>query len=90
MSASAVRRFQAAFRLCERVGSNRRRAGWIGRGKAWWSPKKKGFCGFRQPETFAKPKLQQEIVNSPSFPRRWESWFNLSNGLFLNEFFNIK
>ena len=27
-----------------------------------------------QPETFAKSKTQQEIVNAPSFPRRRESW----------------
>ena len=27
------------------------------------------FCSARQPETFAKPKTKQEMVNSPSFPR---------------------
>ncbi|MDO4657768.1 hypothetical protein [Kingella sp. (in: b-proteobacteria)] len=43
-----------------------------------------------QAEIFAKPKTQQEIVNSPSFPRRWESWLNLHNGLFLRNFLNIK
>ncbi|MDO4657468.1 hypothetical protein [Kingella sp. (in: b-proteobacteria)] len=55
-----------------------------------------GFCVsgcpslFRQPETIAKPKTQQEIVNSPSFPRRQESWLNLRNKLFLRKFLNIK
>ncbi|MDO4657333.1 hypothetical protein [Kingella sp. (in: b-proteobacteria)] len=44
----------------------------------------------RQPETFAKPKTQQEIVNAPSFPRRQKSWLNLRNGLFLRRFLNIK
>ena len=49
---------------------------------AWWS------C--EQSETFAKPKTQQEIVNSPSFPRRRESWLSLCNKLFLRRFLNIK
>ena len=43
-----------------------------------------------QPETFAKSKTQQEIVNAPSFPRRRESWLNLHNDLFLRSFLNIK
>ena len=44
----------------------------------------------RQPETFAKPKNAQETVNSPSFPRKWESWLSLCNELFLRKFLNIK
>ena len=57
-----------------------------------------GCCILRQPEnvklrfqaeTFAKPKTQQEIVNSPSFPRRRESWLNSHNGLFFHTFMNI-
>ena len=44
----------------------------------------------RQPETFAKPKNAQETVNSPSFPRRRESWLSLCNKLFLRRFLNIK
>ena len=44
----------------------------------------------RQPETFAKPKNAQETVNSPSFPRKRESWLSLCNELFLRKFLNIK
>ena len=39
---------------------------------------------------FAKPKTKQEMVNSPSFPRRRESWLILCNELFLRNFLNIK
>ena len=50
----------------------------------------KQLWSVRQPETFAKPKTPQEIVNSPSFPRRRESWLSLCNELFLRNFLNIK
>ena len=43
-----------------------------------------------QPETFAKSKTQQEIVNAPSFPRRRESWLNLHSDLFLLRFLIIE
>ncbi len=39
---------------------------------------------------FAKPKTKQKMVNSPSFPRRRESWLILCNKLFLRNFLNIK
>ena len=42
------------------------------------------------PTRFAKPKIKQEMVNSPLFPRRRESWLSLCNELFLRKFLNIK